>query len=68
MMHVGDFAHERRRLVSLAYRICGSWGDAEDAVQQVAIEWMRSSDSVMNPAGWLTRSTVRRAIDALRAR
>lgn len=68
MTQAREFERERRRLVSLAYRICGSWADAEDVVQQVAIEWMRSRESVMNSAGWLTRATVRRAIDALRTR
>jgi len=59
---------ERRRLVLLAYRICGSWADAEDVVQQASLEWLRLVRPAGNPAGWLTRTTVRRAIDVLRAR
>ncbi|WP_407317433.1 sigma-70 family RNA polymerase sigma factor [Isoptericola halotolerans] len=59
---------ERRRLTLLAYRMCGSWADAEDVVQQVYLEWWRAHESVDNGPGWLTRTTVRRAIDALRAR
>lgn len=67
-MDIREFGDERRRLVSLAYRICGSWADAEDAVQQVAIEWMHPRETIVNSAAWLTRATVRRAIDVLRAR
>ena len=63
-----EFERERRRLESLAYRICGSWVAAEDVGQRVAIEWMRTTDAVMNNAVWPIRTTVRRAIDALRAR
>ncbi len=64
----GVITVERHRLVMLAYRICGSWADAEDVVQQVAVEWLRVQAEIDNPAGWLTRVTVRRAIDVLRAR
>lgn len=48
--------------------MCGSWADAEDIVQQVAIEWLRTTAPVDNAAGWLTTVTVRRALDQLRAR
>lgn len=63
-----DFESQRHRLTLLAYRMCGSWTDAEDTVQTVAIEWLRAADDVANPAGWLTQVTVLRSIDALRAR
>ncbi|MBO9556890.1 sigma factor [Cellulomonas sp.] len=63
-----ELAPERRRLVALAYRVCGSWSDAEDVVQQVSLEWLGTDAPVTRPAAWLTRVTVRRAIDALRAR
>ena len=63
-----EFEKQRRRLTLLAYRMCGRWTDAEDVVQNVAIEWLRTDADVLNPAGWLTRATVRRSIDALRAR
>lgn len=63
-----DFEHERRRLTLLAYRMCGSWADAEDVVQNVALEWLRAGHRATNPAGWLTKVTVRRSIDTLRTR
>lgn len=68
MMRGMEFEGERRRLTLLAYRMCGSWADAEDVVQAVAVEWTQADPGVLNPAGWLTRVTVRRSIDALRAR
>jgi hypothetical protein len=49
------FAEHRDRLTALAYRILGSRGDAEDAMQE---SWLRVSRAdggqVENPAGWLT--------------
>lgn len=62
------FEAERRRLTLLAYRVCGSWADAEDVVQQVAVEWLQAPSPVHNPGGWLTRAAVRRALDRLRGR
>ncbi|MEV0731610.1 sigma-70 family RNA polymerase sigma factor [Polymorphospora sp. NPDC050346] len=62
------FEGQRGRLTALAYRMLGSWTDAEDVVQDVAIEWWAGADDVANPGGWLTTTTVRRAIDALRRR
>lgn len=68
MAGIEEFEDERRRLTGLAYRMCGSWADAEDVVQAVAVDWLQTDGGVLNPAGWLTRVTVRRSIDALRAR
>lgn len=62
------FEAERHRTTLLAYRMCGSWADAEDVVQQVAIEWLNAPGLIENPAGWLTKATVRRSLDRLRAR
>lgn len=59
---------ERHRLVMVAYRICGSFSDAEDVVQQAVLEWLGLERTVDNLPGWLTTTTVRRAIDVLRAR
>ncbi|ASO18297.1 RNA polymerase sigma-70 factor (ECF subfamily) [Actinoalloteichus hoggarensis] len=62
------FEAERDRLTWLSYRMLGSWRDAEDVVQDVAVEWIIAADAIENPAGWLTTITVRRSIDALRRR
>ncbi len=62
------FERNRRRLVLLAYRMCGSRADAEDVVQAVAVEWLRAHGTVRDDDAWLTTVTVRRAVDALRRR
>lgn len=63
------FEQQRHRLLALAYRILGSWSDAEDAVQEA---WLRLSrqdvDAVDNLPGWLTTVTSRICIDTLRSR
>ncbi|MCV7382555.1 sigma-70 family RNA polymerase sigma factor [Mycolicibacter longobardus] len=63
------FEQQRHRLLALAYRILGSWSDAEDAVQEA---WLRLSrqdvDAVDNLPGWLTTVASRICIDTLRSR
>ena len=63
-----ELERERRRLMLLAYRMTGSWTDAEDVVQTAVAECLGAPVKVQNLAGWLTRVTVRRSIDALRSR
>ncbi|WP_462418833.1 sigma-70 family RNA polymerase sigma factor [Kytococcus sp. Marseille-QA3725] len=54
---------ERPRLTALAYRILGSWQDAEDVVAQ---SWPRleGATDLHQPAAWLTTVVTRLAIDA----
>ena len=63
------FERERDRLTALAYRMLGSRGDAEDAVQEA---WLRldraSGEPIDNLAAWLTTVVSRLCIDALRSR
>ncbi|MBO1909250.1 sigma-70 family RNA polymerase sigma factor [Microvirga sp. 3-52] len=62
------FEQSRSRLLGLAYRILGSWADAEDAVQDTFLKWQGTDRSpVENPASWLTTACTRRCIDMLRA-
>src|SRR6202044_876875 len=60
------FAEDRGRLMALAYRMLGSRGDAEDALQEA---WLRVSRAdggqVENPAGWLTTVVARGCLNAL---
>ncbi|MDN4614091.1 RNA polymerase sigma factor SigJ [Leifsonia sp. F6_8S_P_1B] len=62
---------ERRRLMSLAYRMTGTLADAEDVVQETYIRWYRLSeqqrDEIRVPAAWLTRVASRVALDLLTA-
>ena len=63
------FAEHRGRLTALAYRMLGSRGDAEDALQEA---WLRvnraDGGQVENPAGWLTTVVARVCLNALESR
>ncbi|MCP2266877.1 RNA polymerase sigma factor SigJ [Promicromonospora thailandica] len=64
-----DVFAERRRLLSLAYRMTGTLADAEDIVQETYLRWYRLGEAaraeIANPAGWLTRVASRIALDLL---
>ena len=64
-----DVLRERRRLISLAYRMLGSLADSEDAVQEAYVRWYRLDEDrraeIMNPQGWLTTVTSRICLDML---
>lgn len=67
---LGDrFEANRRHLYRVAYRMLGSPGEAEDAVQEA---WLRLSragaEGVDNFSGWLTTVVARVCLDMLRAR
>lgn len=61
---------ERRRLLSLAYRMTGTLADAEDVVQETYIRWYRMPERRRNdirvPGAWLTRVASRVALDVLK--
>src|SRR6266511_5762489 len=63
------FEAERGRLRGVAYRMLGSLGEAEDAVQEA---WLRlgraDSGSIDNLEGWLTTVVARVCLDMLRSR
>jgi RNA polymerase sigma-70 factor (ECF subfamily) len=62
------FEQSRSRLLGLAYRILGSWADAEDAVQDTFLKWQGTDRGLIeNPASWLTTACTRRCIDMLRS-
>src|ERR1700744_523733 len=64
-----SFEQQRPHLQAIAYRMLGSVGEAEDAVQEA---WLRLSRAdaaaVTNVGGWLTTFVGRICIDMLRAR
>lgn len=67
---LGDrFEANRQHLYRVAYRMLGSYGEAEDAVQEA---WLRLSragaDDVGNLTGWLTTVVARVCLDMLRSR
>ena len=56
------FAAERPRLVGIAYRMLGSWSDAEDVVQEAWIRWAAQgagAERIERPAAWLTTVVTR---------
>ncbi|GAA4595921.1 RNA polymerase sigma factor SigJ [Planotetraspora phitsanulokensis] len=63
------FTEHHDRLHAVAYRMLGSPGEAEDAVQEA---WLRVSRAdtgqVENPAGWLTTIVARVCLNMLEAR
>ncbi len=56
----------RPLLLSIAYRMLGSFGDAEDVVQEAYLRLHRE-DQVESPKAFLTTVTTRLAIDQLRS-
>lgn len=63
-----EFERHRRRLFGLAYRMLGSVGDAEDAVQDTYLRWHRTdTGAVQTPEAWLVTACTRLCIDRLRA-
>ncbi|MFE5397452.1 sigma-70 family RNA polymerase sigma factor [Streptomyces sp. NPDC056568] len=63
------FERDRPRLRAVAYRILGSLGEADDALQDA---WLRAdradTSGVENPSGWLTTVVARVCLNLLRAR
>ena len=49
---------ERRKLISLAYRLLGSLSEAEDAVQEAYARWYamtpEEQEAIVSPGAWLT--------------
>src|SRR5512133_3534935 len=63
------FEDHRTYLHSVAYRMLGSTGEADDAVQEAWLRLSRTdSDQVENLRAWLTTVVGRVALDMLRAR
>src|SRR5436305_3106458 len=63
------FEQHREHLNRVAYRMLGSSGEAEDAVQEAWLRLNRSdAEAVANLGGWLTTVVARVCLDMLRAR
>ena len=63
------FDEHRPRLRALAYRMLGSFADADDAVQEAWLRVSRASgDDVDNVGGWLTTIVSRQCLTMLRSR
>ena len=67
MDRIAAFEQERSWLFSVAYRMLGSVGDAEDLVQETWLRWERvAADEIESPRAYLTTITTRLCIDHLR--
>src|SRR5436305_14820480 len=63
------FEQHREHLNRVAYRMLGSSGEAEDAVQEAWLRLSRSdTEAVTNLTGWLTTVVARVCLDMLRSR
>jgi RNA polymerase sigma-70 factor (ECF subfamily) len=63
------FEDNRAHLRAVAYRMLGSLGEADDAVQEAWLRFSRSDTSgVANLEGWLTTVVARVCLDMLRSR
>src|SRR3954471_16261609 len=64
-----QFEADRARLRAVAYRMLGSTGEVDDAVQETWLRLSRSDTSaVENLGGWLTTVVARVSLDMLRSR
>jgi RNA polymerase sigma factor (sigma-70 family) len=64
-----SFEENRAHLRAVAYRMLGSWSEADDAVQEVWLRLNRSdAGEVDNLGGWLTTVVARLCLDMLRSR
>jgi RNA polymerase sigma-70 factor (ECF subfamily) len=64
-----EFVAHRPMLGALAYRLLGSWHDAEDVLQEAYVRWSGVDPTeVAEPRRYLTRVVTRLAIDVLRSR
>jgi len=63
------FEARRTHLRAVAYRMLGSWSEADDAVQEAWLRLSRADTSdVDNLGGWLTTVVARVCLDMLRSR
>lgn len=63
-----EFEEHRSHLRGVAYRMLGSFAEADDAVQETWLRLDRAPSDVTNPRGWLTTVISRICLDMLRSR
>ena len=63
-----SFLSIRPRLLALAYRMLGSWAEAEDVVQETHLAWLeRQGPAVESERAWLERVVTNRCLDVLKS-
>ncbi|BBX18338.1 RNA polymerase sigma factor SigJ [Mycolicibacterium duvalii] len=68
MTTVAEFEELRPHLLAVAYRLTGTFADAEDIVQEAWIRWNSQRDSrIRDTKAWLTTVVSRLSLDRLRS-
>ncbi|HEU4362433.1 MAG TPA: sigma-70 family RNA polymerase sigma factor [Mycobacterium sp.] len=63
-----NFEALRPQLLAVAYRLTGTFADAEDIVQDAWLRWSAAGqDEIVEPAAWLTTVVSRLGLDRLRS-
>ncbi|VDL08057.1 RNA polymerase sigma factor SigJ [Bordetella pertussis] len=63
-----DFEPHRRHLYGLAYRMLGSWSEAEDIVQETWLRWREIDPATLdNARAFLSRIATRLCLDVLKS-
>lgn len=66
-LEASEFERLTQRMLGLAYRMLGSWADAEDVAAQAWLRWHeRGPGDVRDPQAWLTTVATRIAVDRWR--
>jgi RNA polymerase sigma-70 factor, ECF subfamily len=65
---VFEFEELRPRLLGIAYRMLGSYEEAEDIVQEAYLRLQSATAEIRSPGGYLHTIVTRLCLDALRAR
>ncbi|HWL29300.1 MAG TPA: sigma-70 family RNA polymerase sigma factor [Burkholderiaceae bacterium] len=62
------FEPQRQYLLGLAYRMTGSWSDAEDVVQDAWLRWQAvAQDEVKSPRAFLSQTVTRLCLDLFKS-
>ncbi len=61
------FEAQRPRLLRLAYRMLGTFAEAEDVVQDAWLRWAKVEEAVDTPAAFLTRVVTRLCLDRMKS-
>jgi RNA polymerase sigma-70 factor, ECF subfamily len=67
MQRVDEFEELRPHLLAVAYRLTGTFADAEDLVQDAWLRWQGSSEAPDDLRAWLTTVVSRLGLDRLRS-
>src|ERR1044071_1884763 len=66
MATLQTFQDLRLRLMAIAYRMLGSFAEAEDALQDAWLRWQEADEAgIRDPAAWLVTTMSRLCIDRL---